>query len=40
VSNFLHSSYILDIETWDGKGSQESIGVTLAETPSSGNMEP
>jgi hypothetical protein len=27
-------------ETWNGGGSQESMGVTLAETPSSGDIEP
>jgi hypothetical protein len=26
--------------TWDGEGSQESMGMTLVETPSSGDMEP
>ena len=27
-------------ETWDGGGSEESMRVTVAETPSSGDMEP
>lgn len=27
-------------ETWDSKGSQEAMGVTLAETYSSGDIEP
>lgn len=27
-------------ETWDGQDSQESMGVTLAKTPSSGDMQP
>lgn len=27
-------------ETWDGEGSQESIGKTLAETPRSGVIQP
>lgn len=27
-------------ETWEGRGSQGSMGVTLAETHSNGDMEP
>ena len=27
-------------EIWDGEGSQESVQVTLAEIPNSGNVEP
>ena len=27
-------------ETWDVTGSQDSVGVTLAEMPNSGEMEP